>query len=143
METLTVLYDMRCELCCRVRGWLEAQPAYVRLAFVPAGSQGARRRFPQLDHAATLAELTVIGDGGEVYSGAAGWLICLWALREYRAWALTLASPALMPTAQRFITWISQNRWRLGQSEAQLSCAEGSSCLIDREVERSTSFFGD
>jgi predicted DCC family thiol-disulfide oxidoreductase YuxK len=144
METLTVLYDIRCELCRHVRAWLEAQPAYVQLTFVPAGSEEARWRFPQLDHAATLTELTVIGDGGEGYSGAPGWLICLWALRDYRAWALTLASPALMPTAQRFITWISQNRWRLGQSEFQLcgtDAAAGCSCLIDREVERPRSSF--
>jgi hypothetical protein len=29
--------------------------------------------------------------------------MCLWALRDYRAWSLTLSSPALMPQAQRFI----------------------------------------
>ena len=133
METLTVLYDARCLPCRHIRAWLEQEPAYVRLVFIPAGSEDARRRFPQLDHAATLTELTVISDAGDVYAAERGWLMCLWALRAYRAWSLTLGSPALMPTARRFITWISQNRWRLGQAEYLASCAEGEasqSCQI-------------
>src|SRR5258706_6602028 len=119
METLTVLYDARCELCRHVRSWLEAQSSYIRLEFVAAGSAEARQRYPDLDHAATLANLTAISDAGDVYTGAAGWLMCLWALREYRAWSLTLSSPALMPRAQRFITWVSRNRWRLGKVAAE------------------------
>ena len=133
MESLTVLYDARCELCRRVHSWLEAQPSYIPLEFVAAGSPEAWRRYPDLDHAATLEELTAISDTGDVYAGAAGWLICLWALRDYRAWSLTLSSPALMPQAQRFITWVAQNRWRLGMSEAAAYCTEEpgvSSCQI-------------
>ncbi|MBK7643357.1 MAG: DUF393 domain-containing protein [Planctomycetes bacterium] len=39
---LTVLYDAQCGLCRRARRWLEAQPAYVPLEFVAAGSPAAR-----------------------------------------------------------------------------------------------------
>jgi predicted DCC family thiol-disulfide oxidoreductase YuxK len=125
METLMVLYDARCDLCRRIRSWLEAQPAYVRLDFVAAGSDEARRRFPDLDHAASLADLTVVSDAGDVYAGAQGWLICLWALRDYRAWALRLSTPAIMPRARWFITWISQNRWRLGAGMVPTCDADG------------------
>ncbi|HET9222053.1 MAG TPA: DUF393 domain-containing protein [Roseiflexaceae bacterium] len=125
MEQLTVLYDARCELCRRIKAWLEGQPAYVRLDFVAAGSEEARRRFPDLDHAAALAELTVVSDAGDVYAGAQGWLMCLWALRGYRAWALRLGTPALMPQARRVITWVSQNRWRFGARELPTCEAEG------------------
>jgi predicted DCC family thiol-disulfide oxidoreductase YuxK len=128
METLTVLYDARCVLCCRVRSWLEAQPSYVRLEFIAAGSEAAQKRYPALDHAATLRDLTAISNTGDVYAGAAGWLICLWALREYREWSLTLSSPSLMPKAQRFITWVSQNRSWSGQRLPQ-SC-DGRDCEI-------------
>jgi predicted DCC family thiol-disulfide oxidoreductase YuxK len=114
METLTVLYDARCNLCSHLRAWLEAQPAYVRLAFVPAGSPEARRRFPALDHAATTSELTVIGDDGAVYLEAKAFLICLWALRDYRAWSLRLGSPDMLPLARRVVLWVSQNRFRFG-----------------------------
>jgi len=133
METLTVLYDARCELCRRVRSWLETQPCYVRLEFVAAGSVEAQQRYPALDQAATQTDLTVISDTGDVYNGAAGWLMCLWALRNYRAWSLTLSSPALMPKAQRFITWVAQNRWRLGAVAAE-TCdtdAAGGRCQIE------------
>ena len=114
MRTLVVLYDLRCDLCCRIRSWLLGQPKYVDLAFVPAGSAEARRRFPQLDHDATLEEITVISDRGAVYRGAKAWLMCLWALREYRGWSLELGSPELMPIARRFIAWVSRNRFRFG-----------------------------
>jgi predicted DCC family thiol-disulfide oxidoreductase YuxK len=112
MRTLVVLYDVRCDLCRRIQGWLLSQPRYVELAFIPAGSEEAQRRFPQLDHRATLAELTVVSDQGAVYRDAKAWLMCLWALREYRSWSLKLSSPELMPIARRFIAWVSRNRFR-------------------------------
>jgi predicted DCC family thiol-disulfide oxidoreductase YuxK len=134
METLTVLYDARCELCRRIRSWLEAQPTYVRLDFVAAGSDEARRRFPDLDHAAALEELTVVSDAGDVYAGAQGWLMCLWALRDYRAWALQFSTPALMPQARRFISWVSQNRWRFGTGKPPACDADGGdACRIATE----------
>jgi len=114
MDTLTVLFDARCNLCSHLRAWLEAQPAYVQLAFVPAGSQEARRRFPALDHAATTSELTVIDDDGAVYSEAKAFLMCLWALHDYRAWSLRLSSPDMLPLARRVVLWGAQNRFRFG-----------------------------
>jgi predicted DCC family thiol-disulfide oxidoreductase YuxK len=114
MHTLTVLYDARCNLCSHLRAWLEAQPAYVQLVFVAAGSSEAHRRFPALDHAATTAELTVIGDDGAVYIEAKAFLMCLWALRDYRAWSLRLGSPDMLPLARRVVLWVAQNRFRFG-----------------------------
>jgi predicted DCC family thiol-disulfide oxidoreductase YuxK len=115
---LTVLYDGRCALCRRSQDWLESQPKFVPLEYVAAGSQEARRRFPDLDHDNTLVDLTVVGPNGEVYHAAKAWIMCLWALRKYRGTALRLATPELMPTAKRVITWVSRNRFRIGQAEA-------------------------
>jgi len=114
MQTLTVLYDERCNLCRGIRSWLEAQPAYVELRFVPAGSAEARQRFPQLDHTETTQEITAISDEGGVYIGANAWLICLWALQDYRAWSLRLSSPEMLPLARRIVIWVAQNRTRFG-----------------------------
>jgi predicted DCC family thiol-disulfide oxidoreductase YuxK len=114
MDTLTVLYDARCNLCSHLRTWLEAQPAYVQLVFVPAGSLAAHQRFPALNHAATPSELTVIGDDGSVYIEAKAFLMCLWALRDYRAWSLRLSSPEMIPLARRVVLWVAQNRFRFG-----------------------------
>lgn len=113
MPKLTVLYDPRCGLCCRVKDWAAGQPQYVDLVFVPANSEDAWYRYPQLNHARTLTEPTVITEGGAVYFGAKAWLMCLWALGNYREWAFRLSSPELLPTVGQVISMISQNRHRL------------------------------
>ncbi|MDI3423867.1 thiol-disulfide oxidoreductase DCC family protein [Streptomyces luteolus] len=94
VRRLTVLYDANCPLCTHVRQWLARQRKLVRLDLVPAGSEEARRRFPGLDHGATLDEITVVADGGQVYRGPAAWVVTLWALAEHRPLAHRLATPA-------------------------------------------------
>ncbi|MFF8385871.1 thiol-disulfide oxidoreductase DCC family protein [Streptomyces kanasensis] len=110
MRRLTVLYDAQCPLCVHVRHWLLRQRALVPMDLVPAGSVEARRRFPALDHAATLEEITVVGDGGQVYRSADAWIVCLWALAEHRAKAHWLASPTGRPLAR--MTVLAASRWR-------------------------------
>src|SRR5262249_34989549 len=97
---LTVLYDAGCPMCRAARRWLAGRAQLVPLDFVEAGSAAARRRFPGLDHARTLAEVTVVADTGAVYAGDSAWLVCLWALDGYRALALRLASPRMRPLAR-------------------------------------------
>jgi hypothetical protein len=69
--------------------------------------------FPATRSCRTFAELTVVTERGAVYCGSKAWLMCLWALGEYRAWSLRLASPELLPTAKQVIGMISQNRYKL------------------------------
>lgn len=113
MDEITVLYDPHCRLCLRARYWLKDQPQFVPLRFVGAGTDRAREILPDLDPASTLRELTVVGSDGAVYRGAKAWLVCLWALRKYRSWAMTLGSPELLPAARRFINWVSRHRGKL------------------------------
>ena len=113
MKTLTVLYDARCELCGRARAWLARQPKHVEMIYVAAGSDTAKALYPQLDHAKTLEDLVVIGDDGAFWMGAKAWIVALWALREYRAWALRLAGAGNFEQARRVIDSISRNRQRL------------------------------
>ncbi|MFC5723841.1 thiol-disulfide oxidoreductase DCC family protein [Streptomyces gamaensis] len=94
VRRLTVLHDPRCPLCAHVRDWLARQRQLVPLDPVPVGSAEARRRFPHLDHAASEQEITVVGDGGQVYRGAAAWVACLWALDGYRPLAHRLSTPS-------------------------------------------------
>lgn len=100
MQRLTVLYDADCALCTRFRDWLAAQPQLVPVDLVPAGSPLARARLPELDHEATLQEVTAVADTGEVYVGAYAWVMCLWATAEHRALAERLARPAWLPIAR-------------------------------------------
>lgn len=110
---ITVLYDKRCSLCSRAREWLEHQPKYVEVKFIAADSNEAHYQFPVLDHQQTLTELTVISDNGLVYVGEKAWVMCLWALQEYRDLAVTLSTPELFPIARRMILWVSNNRHKI------------------------------
>ncbi|GAA3087864.1 MULTISPECIES: thiol-disulfide oxidoreductase DCC family protein [Streptomyces] len=97
---LTVLYDAQCPLCVHIRHWLLGQRLLVPLRLVPAGSEAARRRYPLLDHAGTLRQITVVGDSGQVWSGTDAFIVCLWALAEHRPRANWLATPAGRPFAR-------------------------------------------
>ncbi|MDI3405437.1 thiol-disulfide oxidoreductase DCC family protein [Streptomyces cavernicola] len=112
VRRLTVLYDAGCPLCTHVRHWLARQRQLVPLDLVPARSEEALRRFPGLDHAATLDEITVVADGGQVYRGPAAWVVTLWALAEHRPLAHRLATP----TGARFARGaaLAAAKWREG-----------------------------
>ena len=110
---LTVLYDAECGLCTFLRDWLGRQPQLVPLDLVPAGSAEARRRFPDLDHSATLDEVTVVGDAGQVYRDTAAWIVVLWALREQRPLAHRLSTPAGARLARGAV--LAAARWRGAQ----------------------------
>lgn len=122
---LTVLYDPGCRLCRALRGWLGRQRQLVPLAFVPAGSPAARARFPGLDHAAPLSEITVIGDGGQIFAGDAAWIACLWALAKYRGLAHRLATPAGRPLARAAVLVAARLRASLTDAGSSAACADG------------------
>jgi predicted DCC family thiol-disulfide oxidoreductase YuxK len=113
VRRLTVLYDAGCSLCVFLRDWLLRQPRLVALEMVPAGSEEARRRFPGLDHRATLEEITVIGDSGQVYRDAAAWIVTLWALREHRPLAHRLSTPSGARLARGAV--LAAAKWRGAQ----------------------------
>ena len=100
MSRLTVLTDPNCPMCARFADWLQRQPLLVPLELVPAGSAAARERFPALDHAQTLEEITVVGDDGAVWTNEYAWVMCLWATRPYRGLAERLARPSMLPLAR-------------------------------------------
>lgn len=113
MKKLHVLYDARCEMCRSCTRWLMGQEQLIPLEFIPAQHFGALARFPDLDRRELLEELHVVADSGELYRGADAWIICLYALKEYRGWSQRLASPALRPFAQKICGMVSENRLKL------------------------------
>ena len=119
---VTVLYDDRCNLCRTARAWLERQPQLVPLDFLAAASPQARTRYPFLDPRMTLEDLTVVGDGGEVWIGAKAWVVCLWALDGKRGLASRLSSPALMPRARAVVSLVSRHRRSLGTYGEACDC---------------------
>jgi len=113
MKKLVVLYDYNCGLCQRARRWLEGQPKFLEMEFIPAWSDHARQRFPGLPQEDN--ELMVVADDGSVYKNDRGWILCLWALVDYREWADRLASPKLLPLARTAFLLVSENRIRLSR----------------------------
>jgi predicted DCC family thiol-disulfide oxidoreductase YuxK len=120
----TVLFDQGCPICRAAHAWLAGRAQLVPLTFVPAASAEARLRFPGLDHAATLKDLTVIADTGEVYVDDGAWLACLWALADYRGMAERLSSPGLLPTARRFIAAAAAVRQSTRRADYGGDCAD-------------------
>lgn len=110
MKKLTVLMDAQCGFCWRCRGWLSRQNPFVELEFLSRESKEARRCFAALGEADAGDELIVVGDAGAVYRGPDAFIICLWALREYRELSLILASPAFRPLARKAFEIVSKRR---------------------------------
>ncbi len=116
MEKLYVLYDARCGLCSWAKRWLMQQPAIVPLSFIPAGSVLAGRLFPGLGQPGEPAEeLVVVCDEGGVYREGNAWIMCLFALEEYRDWANRLAHPLLRPLARQGFALLSGQRSRISR----------------------------
>jgi predicted DCC family thiol-disulfide oxidoreductase YuxK len=89
MDALFVLYDETCAFCCRCAEWLERQPTFVPLAVLPAGAARTKAAFPLGEHG--KQELVVVGGDGGVYRDTDAWLMVLWALRDFREWAVRLS----------------------------------------------------
>ena len=110
MKMLYVLYDRECALCRQCRRWLERQPAYVRLRFQPLQDPEVGCRFPGIESFHPREQLLVVSDEGDVYQGAYAWIMCLYALREFREWSQRLSNPLLLPLARRVCEIVSENR---------------------------------
>lgn len=110
---LYVLYDAGCGLCSHLVQWMSSQPASLSLQFVAAGSDEARRLFPEFQTSSTPEELVVIADDGSVYRGESASIMCLYAIDGYRALATRLARPAFRPFARRVFRMLSTNRMQL------------------------------
>jgi len=104
---LTVVYDPSSGFCTWCRSWLEAQPLRVPLRFTPAGSTEARAR---LDVLGTGADLVVLADDGRAWTGAAGFVMCLWATASHRELSHTLRLPLARMGAEAFFHAVTANR---------------------------------
>jgi predicted DCC family thiol-disulfide oxidoreductase YuxK len=110
MKKITVLYDASCRVCVRCRAWMEHRRSYVEIEFLPCCSAAARARYGKVPWLGE--ELVVVGDGGEVWAGPAAFLVCLWALEDFREWSYRLSGPELAPLAEKFFAVVSsQRRW--------------------------------
>jgi predicted DCC family thiol-disulfide oxidoreductase YuxK len=144
MQRLYILYDPRCGLCGWARRWLARQPAYLDLTFVPAGSERALQLFPGLTRPGEVEELVIVSDDGAVYRNSRAWIMSLYALEDYREWALRLAHPLLLPLARQAFALLSKHRRRISRwmrlaSEVEIAetlrRADAPACALAGRVE--------
>ena len=108
MRHLTLVYDAECGLCSRLTTWLRGQPKWIPLYVLP--SSQAVKTYPALAAGKFEGELIVFSDEGAVYTGDRAWVMCLFALKDYREWARRLSRPALLPFARQAFKVLSNNR---------------------------------
>jgi predicted DCC family thiol-disulfide oxidoreductase YuxK len=75
-------------------------------------AEKAKRLFPELEQIATRDDLAVISDEGAVYLNNRAWIMVLYAMVEYRDWAVRLTHPLLAPLARQAFVALSKNRHR-------------------------------
>lgn len=115
MQKLYVLYDPKCELCCRLKNWILVQRSWIGIALLEQGSEKARRLFPELERIAGKEDLAVVSDEGAVYLNDRAWIMVMYAMVEYRDWAARLTHPLLMPLARQAFAALSKNRHLLSR----------------------------
>jgi len=115
VQKLYVLYDPKCELCCRLKNWILVQRSWIGIALLEQGSEKARRLFPELERIAGKEDLAVISDEGAVYLNDRAWIMVLYAMVDYREWASRLTHPLLMPLARQAFAALSKNRHLLSR----------------------------
>ena len=108
---LTVLYDERCAFCLRCRDWLADQPVLVAVELLGAGTDEAKRRFPDVEF--RRSELVVIDEQGQMWVGSDAFIMCLWATARYRSWAIRMSRPGWAPFAESFFHQVSMRRGTL------------------------------
>lgn len=128
MQRLTVLYDGTCALCVRCRDFLRGARSFVPLELVACQSFIARERYGDVPWLGE--ELVVASDEGDVWIGPAAFLMCLWALVDYREWSYRLSGPELAPLAERFFVALSSQRSRIAGFLSKPRCDEDGVCRI-------------
>jgi predicted DCC family thiol-disulfide oxidoreductase YuxK len=113
MRYLTLIYDRQCGLCTRLGGWLAAQPKWMGIRLLP--SDEASIVYPTLAQRVAREELVAVSDEGAIYLGDHAWLMCLYALKEYRSWAKRLSTSALLPLARSAFAILSANRRQISK----------------------------
>lgn len=134
MKRLTVLYDGACQLCTSVQRWLRRQPQWVPLEFLSLHDPTVPRRFPGIERFQPAAQLVVVSERGAVYAGDGAWIVVLWALCDYRDWAVRLARPGLRPLARRVCQAVSRNRYEISRALTRLFARPHSDAALQRAL---------
>lgn len=115
MKTLFVFYDCECGLCSATRDHLSRMVQAVPLVFVAYQDPEVQAVFPSLMLLNPDQRIIAMSDTGDIYEGDSAWITILWALRDYRRWAIRLARPRWRRHAKRIVETIAKNRYRISR----------------------------
>lgn len=109
MNTLYILYDDTCPHSLRHREWLAQQEPIVPLHLLPHRAEEVGCRFPGIEAHLTPREFTVISDEGQLWTGPAASVMCLFVLERHREFAERLTRPMLLPYARTALELLSRD----------------------------------
>jgi predicted DCC family thiol-disulfide oxidoreductase YuxK len=103
MNNIYILYDAQNEFCLRCRAWLATEPALLPLEFIPYQAPELLAKFEGIQPYLAQNSLLAVTAQGAVYTGPQAFIMCLYALENYRDWAARLSDPALLPYAAQAV----------------------------------------
>ena len=115
IESIEVYYDGRCGMCCTFHEWVNKQPRAYKVNFIPYQSPRAEEWFPGVNALEPEREMIVRCDNGELYRAAQGWVLCLLSCANYQGVARRLASPVLLPFAEKACHALAARRHKLSK----------------------------
>lgn len=110
IEYIEVYYDGRCGMCCLFQEWLSRQNRAFPVRFAAYQSERAEQMFPGISRFEPSREMIVRADSGELFRGAHGWVLCLFSCVKFQRIARRLASPTLLPFAEKTCLAIAARR---------------------------------
>ena len=112
---LEVYYDGRCGLCCTFHEWLHVQERAFPVRFITYQSEEAEEVFPGLNALHPERDMIVRTDDGIIHRAGEGWVLCLMSCARYQWLARRLASPVLLPFAEKICRALASRRYRISK----------------------------
>lgn len=122
-SAMTIVYDGHCPFCVRCAEWLLAQRPALRLTVVSRTDPTVHATYGHLPGFG--AEMMVIADTGQVWTGPDAFIVAMWCLTSYRHLSLGLSGPTAHHMARSFFRAVSANRGKLGGALGLETCGEG------------------
>jgi len=115
IQHIEVYYDGRCGMCCTFHEWVNKQPRAFSVSFVAYQSPHAEEWFPGISKLDPERYMIVRTDTGELFRAAEGWVLCLYSCANFQKIARRLASPKLLPYAEKVCHAIADRRRNLSK----------------------------
>ena len=115
IQYIEVYYDGRCGMCCTFHEWVNAQERAYEVRFIAYQNPQAEEWFAGVSELEPDREMIVRTHQGDLYRAAEGWVLCLLSCKKYQKMAHRLASPVLLPFAQKTCHALAARRHQLSR----------------------------